>query len=136
MKNSQGNTTRFPNKSNQHLSFGSATERAACRFLEMKGLKLIMQNYSCKVGEIDLIMQDQDHIVFVEVRGRHRIDYGNAFESIIPAKQKKLIRAATCFLQWKKCLYTVNSRFDIVALHPVNGQLTIEWIKNAFTTRW
>lgn len=140
IKKKQPNTPHHQSKLNiirsDHLVFGKTAELFACQHLETKGLKLLSQNYRCYLGEIDLIMQDQDHIVFVEVRARQRTDYGNALESITEHKQKKLIRAATCFLQWKKWLYKVNSRFDVVAIHLIRGEIKIEWIKNAFTATW
>jgi putative endonuclease len=112
---------------------GKQAETQACSFLEQNGLKLLCKNYQCYHGEIDLIMQDKDHIVFVEVRIRHRDDYGSALESINNRKIQKLIKAATQFLQWKKWLYRVSSRFDVVTLQWVNDSIKLDWIKNAFT---
>ena len=121
------------NSVNHQQKVGQHAEDEACAYLVQKGFKLLVKNYRCFVGEIDLIMQDQDHIVFVEVRVRHRADYGNALESINRSKINKLIKAATHFLQWKKWLHTVNSRFDVIAIQPVNGEMQLEWIKNAFS---
>ena len=114
---------------------GQSVEQYACSFLEMQGLILISRNYRCYVGEIDLIMNDRDDFVFVEVRYRASLDYGHPVESIDTRKMKKLIRAATHFLQVKKWLYTKNSRFDVVALYPDKkaGSLTCDWIKHAFS---
>ena len=111
---------------------GKQAELAACRFLEAKGFKLLVENYHCYNGEIDLIMQDGNDIVFVEVRSRNRTDYGQAAETINKSKRNKLIRAATHFLQMKKWLYKVNSRFDIIAIHYLVNGTQVEWIKNAF----
>lgn len=112
---------------------GKQVELKACEFLQTNGLHLLQQNYQCFFGEIDLIMQDQDDIVFVEVRSRFRIDYGNALESINQYKINKLIKTAKHFLQMKKWLDKKNSRFDIVVVHPIDGKIQLEWIKNAFT---
>lgn len=112
---------------------GKAAELDAYQFLKDQGLHMLAQNYQCYHGEIDLIMQDRDDIVFVEVRKRSRIDYGNAFETVGTSKRKKLIKAAIHFLQKKNWLYKVNSRFDIIAIHPITGIMQIEWIKNAFS---
>ena len=112
---------------------GREAERLACQFLQAKGMRLLVQNYYCYHGEIDLIMQDQDDIVFVEVRSRRRIDYGTALESINHKKIKKLQKTACHFLQMKQWLYQVNSRFDVVALHPIAGKMRLEWVKNAFS---
>ncbi|SRR5579883_1977361 len=114
---------------------GGQAEEEACKFLQAHGLRLLLRNYRCYHGEIDLIMQDQEHIVFVEVRSRQRTDYGNALESITPTKINKVIKAAKHFLQIKNWLYRVNSRFDVIAIHPVAGKMQIDWIKNAFEAR-
>jgi len=111
---------------------GKEAENNACHFLQKKGLQLLMQNYRCYYGEIDLIMMDKGDVVFVEVRKRKCIDYGNAFETVNHSKRKKLIKTAMHFLQMKKWMHKVNSRFDIIAIHPVENIMQIEWIKNAF----
>lgn len=116
----------------QH-QIGQDAERNACRFLENKGLRLLVKNYRCFQGEIDLIMQDREDIVFVEVRSRSNSRYGSALESITPKKMAKLIKASTHYLQAKKCLYKVNSRFDVIAISPTPHGMQMEWIKNAFS---
>lgn len=115
----------------QHTA-GQAAEKQAQLYLEKRGLILIQTNYQCYQGEIDLIMRDGNDIVFVEVRSRTRIDYGDALESITPSKMKKIIRAASHFLQKKNWLYSVSSRFDVIAIQYQHGQQQLEWIKNAF----
>jgi putative endonuclease len=111
---------------------GKRAEEAACAFLETQGLQLIESNYRTRHGEIDLIMRDQDDIVFIEVRSRARIDYGTALESITTNKIKKIVKAATHFLQVRRCLYKVTSRFDFIIIQPNAGKMQLEWIKNAF----
>ena len=120
----------------EHIYQGQRMEQIACEYLQQKGFQLVQQNFRCYLGEIDLIMRDQDAMVFVEVRSRGRTDYGTALESINRSKQIKLIRAATCFLQWEKILYKVSSRFDVVAIQRTPGNLKIDWIKSAFTSHW
>lgn len=111
---------------------GAQAERLAQSYLITQGFTLIQQNYRCFHGEIDLVMQDKNDIVFVEVRKRSNTQYGNAIESITESKVKKLNKAAMHFLQLKQWLYKVNSRFDIVAIHTIAGETQLEWIKNAF----
>lgn len=112
---------------------GRLAEEMACQFLQAKGLQLLTMNYHCFQGEIDLIMQHESEIVFVEVRKRSRTDYGNALDSVNPTKIRKIIKAATHFLQKQNSLYKVHSRFDVIAIHPINGRMQIEWVKNAFS---
>ncbi|HLB42578.1 MAG TPA: YraN family protein [Gammaproteobacteria bacterium] len=118
--------------SHAHLEFGKSAEQAACQFLLNEGLRLLQNNYRCYYGEIDIIMQDGEDIVFVEVRGRGDCRYGTALESINKNKIKKIIKTATHFLQRKKCLYKVNTRFDIITIHKAANKWQLEWIKNAF----
>jgi putative endonuclease len=112
---------------------GDAAEAAALCLLESHGLHLLERNYTCFHGEIDLIMQDKEDTVFVEVRYRTKSDYGDGLESVDRHKIRKLTRAAKHYLQAMGLLYRVNSRFDIIAIHPDNGISDLEWIVNAFT---
>ena len=112
---------------------GDAAEATALRLLEKNGLRLLESNYACFSGEIDLIMQDKEDIVFVEVRYRSERDYGDGLESVDHHKMQKLVRAAKHYLQATELMYKVNSRFDIVAIHPMNGDIDVEWFVNAFT---
>jgi len=116
-----------------HLVTGRNAERDALLFLESKGLVLLERNYSCNIGEIDLIMRDGEYVVFVEVRHRTNPSHGNALESITPSKIRKIIGTAKFYLLTKKWVYTIPCRFDIIAFHPVAGEIKLEWLKNAFT---
>lgn len=109
---------------------GKIAETYACEFLQNHGLTLLQKNYSCPCGEIDLIMQDRDEIVFVEVRLRHHTHLGSAVETVNKSKQRKLIKTALLYLQKKGWLDKVNSRFDVVGIESNNK---VEWIKNAFS---
>ena len=72
---------------------GQAAEDAAALLLQQQGLQLIERNFGCKTGEIDLILQDNGQLVFVEVRFRKNQLFGGAAASVTPAKQKKLQKA-------------------------------------------
>jgi len=111
---------------------GKIAEQDACRYLKQQGLTLRDQNYRSPWGEIDLIMQDQNQIVFVEVRKRSRIDYGHALESITTTKIKRIIQTAKYYLQHKRLLHNMTSRFDIITLQSNNDKIELNWIKNAF----
>lgn len=114
---------------------GAAFEAIACQFLQDNGLTLITQNWQQpKVGEIDLIMQDQSlawpTLIFVEVRKRRASNFGNAALSVSPAKQKKLIKTARYFLQSQPKFVNFDCRFDVVTF---DGQdMTPNWIVAAF----
>lgn len=108
---------------------GNIAEEKACAFLQKKGFCLVERNYRSPVGEIDLIMQDKNEVVFIEVRSRAYATYGTAIESINKTKQQKVMKSAIYYLQKRKWLDKVNYRFDVVGCSPTN----IEWIKNAFS---
>jgi putative endonuclease len=109
---------------------GGEAEDQAQQWCQQQGWTLLGRNYQVKVGEIDLICRDKDTLVFIEVRQRSNERFGSASASITPAKQKKLIRAAQCYLQANPAETRHGARFDVLALDKNN---TIHWIKGAFT---
>jgi len=111
---------------------GSEAEHFARQFLQNRGLKFANSNYACRYGEIDLVMYDEDVIVFVEVRYRSHSDFGSAVESVDNRKQKKLIRAATHYLQAHDLL-DVPARIDVVGIHALDER-AVEWIADAIET--
>ena len=112
---------------------GAKAEKVACRYLQKQGLRLIVRNFRMPVGEIDLIMQDNDALVFIEVRYRRRKDYGSALESVTRAKQTKLIKTALLYLQRHQHWQNSPMRFDVVGLDDDNSVVG-QWVKNAFFT--
>src|SRR5579863_8818519 len=96
-----------------NLEIGQQAEERAYTFLEKKGLTLLARNYRCKLGEIDLIMRDTQHIVFVEVRHRSSNAFGSAIESVTAIKQRKIIKTAAHYLLTQKWFDKVSCRFDI-----------------------
>jgi putative endonuclease len=107
-------------------------ERSAQHFLEQHGLRLLDRNWSCRSGELDLVMLDGDTVVFVEVRYRRHAAWGGALESIDQRKQQKLIKAAQLFLQQEGRWSRHPCRFDVVAIEATETAGTPNWIRNAF----
>lgn len=112
-----------------HLYSGFISEKQACDFLQAKGLTLLTKNYRCPYGEIDLIMQENEVLVFIEVRLRNSMDFGDALESIDSTKQQKLLKSATHYLQKHHLLDEIDCRFDVIGF----SNNTIDWIKDAFS---
>lgn len=108
---------------------GDRAERYAEAFLARHKLVLVQRNYRCRFGEIDLIMRDEETLVFVEVRMRATRIFGDAGSSITLSKQRKVLRAARHYLLSLKT--EPCCRFDAVLLSGVDGN-EIEWIRNAF----
>ena len=115
-----------------NLDKGHAWEKFAIDYLKDQGLKLICKNYNCRLGEIDLIMQDQDNLVFVEVRYRKFEDYGDSAASVNRQKQRKIINTAKLYLLENDLYDKCYCRFDVVAINLKHNQPDIEWISNAF----
>lgn len=108
---------------------GSEAERYAEAYLLRHDLVLLQRNYRCRFGEIDLIMQDNTTLVFVEVRMRTNRFFGGAAGSITFVKRKKLLCAARHYLSALK--FEPSCRFDAVLLSGHGGK-EVEWIRNAF----
>lgn len=114
-------------------SKGSVYEDLAATYVAKQGIKLVGKNYTTRAGEVDLIGQSGNTLIFFEVRYRQNSRHGSPLESITPAKQKKIIRAASHYLQTTQ-QWHMDSRFDAIAIsdHPDHGTPQIEWIKSAF----
>jgi putative endonuclease len=104
---------------------GARAEEQAARFLAGRGLKILVRNYRCRGGEIDLVCRDGATLVFVEVRLRTHPGFGSAAASITPAKQRRIALAANHYLAGKPL---PACRFDAVLLDGAS----IDWIRNAF----
>jgi len=109
---------------------GALAEQLAAQYLQQQGLKLLQANYSCRFGEIDLILQDGDTHVFAEVRLRSSSAFGGASASIDARKQAKIVRTAQHYLSSLKRI--PPCRFDAILLQSTELD-KIQWLKNAFT---
>jgi putative endonuclease len=104
---------------------GDAGEERALRHLQQHGLSLVERNFRCKGGEIDLVMQEGQALVFVEVRKRADQRHGGAAASVTWRKQRRLIIAAQVYLQRYRT--PPACRFDVIA---IEGD-ALNWLKNA-----
>ena len=107
---------------------GRAAEDRALAHLRRAGLRLRDRNVRSRWGEIDLVMDADGTIVFVEVRFRSRNDFGGAAASVDAAKRARLLRSASAYLA-RKGLGDAAVRFDVVA---VGADDRLEWISAAF----
>lgn len=83
---------------NFRKKLGASGERAAEKFLRAAGYRILARNYTCPVGELDLICLDGRTIVFVEVKTRASDDRADPEENITPAKMRKLTQVARAWL--------------------------------------
>lgn len=92
-------------------------EKYAAYELLRQGYRIVAQNYTLPYAEIDIIAQKDDILVFVEVKHRSRLDYGRPGEFVTAAKQQKIRKAATQFLQAHPEAYrTYRFRFDVIEI--------------------
>src|SRR5262249_28095430 len=95
--------------------FGTRSERAAARFLQRMGYRILKRNYSCALGELDLVALDGRCVVFVEVRSTEAEDAARPAASVDAAKQRRLTDLALHFLQQYRLL-DYPARFDVLAI--------------------
>jgi putative endonuclease len=108
---------------------GQIGERRAADWLEQHGLEILAANETLAGAELDLVAQDDDTIVFVEVRGRSDDHHGHPLETIDARKQARVRRAATAWLIREGLWERVPVRFDVVALVGEDDPL---WLRDAF----
>ena len=119
----------------QKKELGKQGEEIAIRFLKKKGYRILIRNYVCKMGEMDIIAREKDTLVFVEVKTRTSAAFGPPQLAVNSTKQMQLSKVALYFLKEKK-LEEVKARFDVVAilLRPEGEE--IELIKDAFDLKY
>lgn len=111
-------------------SVGNIIEERACQFLTRQGLQFIAKNVRFKVGELDLVMQQGDMLVFVEVRYRAYSSYGSGLESISWSKKQKIRRAAECYLLKNSWARKMPCRVDAISVSGPLEKLCFEWVEN------
>ena len=112
---------------------GTDAESLAYRYLKQHGLVPVSRNFQCRLGELDLIMQDAQCLVIVEVRFRGTRSFVPARLTIDTRKQRKIIRTTALFLAWNEQFANSPVRFDVVGINAdASGNQSIEWIKDAF----
>jgi len=112
-------------------TLGINGENLAVTFLKEKGYRIITRNYKSCIGEIDIIAQDGNTIVFIEVKTRAAELFGQPFEAVNKKKQHKMKNVALLYM--KKYGRNFPARFDVVSIfYRANGMKEIEHIIDAF----
>lgn len=114
---------------------GKKGEELAIGFLKKTGYRILMTNYVCKLGEIDIIAKEKDTLAFIEVKTRTSTLFGPPELSVTPFKQMQLSKAALYFLKEKR-LGDVKARFDVVSILRRPQGDEIELIRDAFDLKW
>ena len=113
---------------------GQWGEEQAARYLKRKGYRILERNFSCRFGEIDLIVSDRDYIVFGEVKTRKNDTFAEAKEYVHAAKQQR-VRSTAMF--WLAAHDTeLQPRFDVIEIYGMADtpmrKLDVRHIENAF----
>ena len=111
--------------------FGNVGENLAATFLENHGYKIIQRNFRIRSAEIDIIAEIGGVVVFVEVKTRSNVRHGLAAEAVNFRKQKKIIEAASVFLQDEN-FCNCACRFDVIEIYSCGKDFKINHIENAF----
>lgn len=120
----------FPRKTSRD-TLGDRGENLAARHLRNLGYKIIMRNFNCAIGEIDIIARDGKTLVFVEVKTR-AYDDPTPEEQVNPEKQHQITKAAQFYLT-RYGVPQPPARFDVVAIiWPNNRDAIIRHTPNAF----
>lgn len=118
---------------------GAAAEQAAAEFLAARQHVILLRNYRCRRGELDLVAQaPEGTLVIAEVRLRSRQDYGGGAASVDHRKQQRLLRASLHLLATHPRWSQLPVRFDVLDVRPADaekpaGALQVHWIPHAFT---
>ena len=112
--------------------FGDRGEGLAVALLERAGYQVLERNVSCRYGEIDVIAVKAGLHCFVEVRSRASEVCGGPAQSVIFAKQRKVVKATIWWLQRQRLLERVEVRFDVVCVTGRGPDARVEHIPGAF----
>ena len=115
---------------------GGRGEALACNMLEESGFEIVKKNYTCKIGEIDLIYKKGKLLVFCEVKCRRSLVFGIPAEAVDAKKIRHIRRVASWYLTQKMNIVKLYSdfdmRFDVVEVVFVGEEYEINHIENAF----
>jgi putative endonuclease len=114
----------------QHNETGKQGEAEATRYLREQGYEIMTRNYRYQHAEIDLIAKKGKLLVFVEVKTRTNLSFGNPEEFVSYTKAKLVMKAAEHYIFATDWLHDI--RFDIIAVTIAGNELRIKHIEDAF----
>jgi len=114
-------------------ALGRKGEVAARTYLERRGVRILVTNYTCAAGEIDLIGQEREALLFIEVKTRTSEAFGPPHLAVHQRKQQQIVRAAQWFLAERR-LPEIACRFDVLGVTFPNEREAprIHWVRDAF----
>ena len=114
----------------KNQQIGKFGEDEAVKYLIKKGYKILDRNFECSQGEIDIIALDKKEVVFIEVKTRTNISFGEPAEAVNYYKAKHLLSSIEYYI-YKRNLMEEFIRIDIIEVYVKNNSIRINQIKNA-----
>ena len=113
-------------------ALGTIGEELAFHYLESRGYKMLLRNYECALGEIDLIAKEKGALIFIEVKTRRDEVMGRPEESVTHHKRRQIVKTAQYYMK-RYGIKDVPCRFDVVSIIlPESGEPAFLLIENAF----
>lgn len=115
----------------KRITLGKKGEDFAADFLTQKGYKIKERNYKSALGEIDIIAMSGVTTVFIEVKTRSSLKFGQPFEAVTKKKQHQISKTALYYMSKMKISETA-ARFDVVSIISRGEKMEAQLIENAF----
>ena len=112
------------------MNIGKIGENIAKNYLIQKGFKILNTNFHSRYGEIDIICENPDYIVFVEVKTKHKSDFYNAFERVDIYKQDKILKTIDFYFSNNDIFK--QPRIDVIEVILKSNNFIINHFVNAF----
>jgi len=117
-------------KMNQRREVGQQGETLAAEYLHERGYTIVTRNWRCAAGELDIVAERANRLIFVEVRTRRGERFGTAAESITATKRARLVALAESYLQ----AHAVSEQawqIDVITVTWQGQSMTINHLENA-----
>lgn len=109
---------------------GRIGENIIADYITKLGYKVVERNFECNQGEIDIIAKDKEELVFIEVKTRKDISYGEASEAVTNTKKRHLINSIKYYI-YKQKLENQPIRIDVAEVYINKGKVKVNYIKQA-----
>lgn len=109
---------------------GRIGENIIADYITKLGYKVVERNFACNQGEIDIIAKDKEELVFIEVKTRTDISYGEASEAVTNTKKRHLINSIKYYI-YKQKLENLPIRMDVAEVYINKGKVKVNYIKQA-----
>ena len=109
---------------------GRIGENILADYITKLGYKVVERNFACNQGEIDIVAKDKEELVFIEVKTRTDISYGEASEAVTDTKKRHLINSIKYYI-YKQKLENQPIRIDVAEVYINKGKVKVNYIKQA-----